>query len=114
MKEIITAAVIASMSVGAIAENGRASYYADKFQGRPTASGEPFDQCSMTGAHKTLELGTWVLVTNLKNNQMVKVKINDRGPFVAGRIIDLSRLAANELGFVRDGHTEVTVEVVEE
>ena len=75
---------------GSLAEEGLASWYGGKFQGRRTASGEIFDTRQLTAAHKSLPFGTRVLVTNLENGQSVTVRINDRGPFVAGRVIDLS------------------------
>ncbi|GEP95167.1 septal ring lytic transglycosylase RlpA family protein [Chitinophaga cymbidii] len=92
-----------------ITESGKASYYADKFQGRRTASGEIFRQRRMTAAHKTLPFGTKVRVTNLSNGRSIKVRINDRGPFVAGRIIDLSKKAARKLGMLNDGVVNVKV-----
>ncbi len=88
-------------------ERGRASYYAKSFQGRKTANGETFRQGRRTAAHKTLPFGTKVRVTNLKNGKTVKVRINDRGPFVSGRVIDLSRKAARRRGMVNDGVAEV-------
>jgi rare lipoprotein A len=90
-------------------ETGKASYYADKFQGRTTANGETFRQRKRTAAHKTLPFGTKVKVRNLTNNKTVKVRINDRGPFVAGRIIDLSKKAARKLSMVNAGVTEVEI-----
>lgn len=93
-------------------EKGEASYYADKFHGRPTASGEKYNKKAFTAAHKTLPFGTKVRVTNLKNNKSVDVIINDRGPFKAGRIIDLSRAAAEKIGLINDGVAKVTVEVL--
>jgi rare lipoprotein A len=75
-----------------------------------TANGETFDDSRLTAAHRTLRFGTRVRVTNLSNLKSVVVKINDRGPFVAGRIIDLSRRAANALGFVQKGVTRVRVQ----
>ncbi|GAB3016608.1 septal ring lytic transglycosylase RlpA family protein [Niabella terrae] len=92
-----------------ITQSGKASYYADMFQGRKTASGEVFRQGKRTAAHKTLPFGTKVKVTNLANGKKVKVVINDRGPFVEGRIIDLSRKAARKLDMLRAGVTEVTI-----
>ena len=89
---------------------GRASYYHDFFDGRKTASGETFSSQMLTAAHRTLEFGTRVRVTNLSNLKSVVVTINDRGPYVSGRIIDLSRRAASVLGFVRNGVTRVRVE----
>jgi rare lipoprotein A len=92
-----------------ISEQGKASFYADSFQGRPTASGEIFKQNKKTAAHKTLPFGTKVKVTNLKNGKTVKVTINDRGPFVSGRIIDLSEKAAGKIGMKKDGVVEVRI-----
>jgi rare lipoprotein A len=87
-----------------------ASYYADKFQHRPTASGEAYDRDRLTAAHRTLPFGTRVRVTNLENGHSVVVRINDRGPFQRGRVIDVSYRAARKLGFVRAGLTRVRVE----
>ncbi len=91
---------------------GIASYYADKFEGRKTANGEIFRQSKFTAAHKTLPFGTMVKVTRLDNGKSIIVKINDRGPFVAGRIIDLSAAAAQKLGIIQDGLAEVEIEVL--
>jgi len=90
-------------------EEGIASYYADRFEGRPTASGEIFHQDSLTAAHKTLPFGTRVLVRNKANGKELWVRINDRGPFVEGRIIDLSRRGAEELDFIQAGLAEVII-----
>lgn len=92
-----------------IIETGKASFYADKFKGRPTASGQIFRQHKRTAAHKTLPFGTRVTVINLKNGKRVKVRINDRGPFVAGRIIDLSRKAARKIDLVQAGVAPVEI-----
>lgn len=92
-----------------VTEAGKASYYADKFQGRKTANGETFRQRKMTAAHRTLPFGTKVKVTNLDNGRTTKVRINDRGPFVAGRIIDLSHKAANRLNMTRAGVANVKI-----
>jgi rare lipoprotein A len=86
-----------------IKETGKASYYAGQFIGRKTASGETFRKHKRTAASKTLPFGTIVRVKNLKNGKTVKVKINDRGPFVAGRIIDLSWKAAKKIDMLQDG-----------
>ena len=93
-------------------EVGKASYYADRFEGRRTASGAIYQHSNMTAAHRTLPFGTVVKVMNLKNKRDVIVTINDRGPFVRGRIIDLSRSAAQALGFVKEGIAEVSVVVI--
>ena len=89
---------------------GEASYYASRFQGRPTASGERFDNNQLTAAHRTLPFGTKVRVTNLSNGRSVVVKVNDRGPYARGRIIDLSQAAARRIDLVRAGVARVRVE----
>ena len=89
---------------------GQASWYGPGFHGKKTASGEIFDQGRLTAAHKTLPLGTIAKVTNLENGNSVEVEINDRGPYVGDRVIDLSRAAANALGFVESGLTLVRIE----
>ena len=95
---------------------GLASYYGPGFHGNETASGETFDQRAMTAAHRTLPLGTVVRVTNLENGRTVVVRINDRGPygrnFRKGTIIDLSRGAAQQLRFIKNGLVRVRVEVL--
>ena len=102
--------VIASYSQ---TQTGKASFYADKFDGGPTASGEKYRHSKKTGAHKTLPFGTKVRVTNLENNKTVDVVINDRGPYVDGRIIDLSKSAAEELDFINKGIADVKLEVID-
>ncbi len=92
---------------------GRASFYHDKFNGRQTASGIPFSNDSMFCAHKTLPFGTYLEVTNLRNNRFVIVRVVDRGPFVKGRIIDLSKKAAQQLGFLNSGTTKVRIAVTD-
>ena len=92
---------------------GMASYYGTKFEGNATASGEIYNPDEYTAAHRTLNFGTKVKVTNLKNNKIVIVVINDRGPYADGRIIDLSRAAAEKLDMIRDGVTDVEVEVID-
>lgn len=91
---------------------GSASYYADMFEGRTTASGVPFRQAEMWAAHRTLPFGTRLRVTNLKNGTEVEVEVVDRGPYAHGRVLDLSKAAARKLDFVRAGHTQVKIEVV--
>lgn len=93
-------------------EEGIASFYSDRFQGSPTASGELFDQQALTAAHPSLPLGTKVLVKRADTGQEVEVLINDRGPFIEGRIIDLSKRAARELGMLRRGLAPVLVTVL--
>jgi rare lipoprotein A len=90
-------------------EKGVASWYGPGFNGKRTANGEIYDQYSMTAAHQFAPLGTWAVVTNLENGKQAKVRINDRGPFVAGRVIDLSYAAAQKIGMVRNGTAPVEV-----
>ena len=92
---------------------GVASFYHCSLHGRRTASGERYDRSALTAAHRDMPFGTVVRVTNLENGRSLILRINDRGPFVRGRIIDVSRHAAQRLGFERDGITKVSVEVVE-
>lgn len=94
-------------------QSGKASFYADKFEGRPTASGEKYKHSKLTAAHKTLPFGTKVKVTNQTNKKTVEVVINDRGPYVDGRIIDLSKSAAEKLDFITQGLADVTIEVID-
>ncbi len=91
-------------------ETGVASWYGPKFHGKKTASGERYNQNAMTAAHKTLPFGTRLRVTNLDNNKNVTVVVNDRGPFVDGRIIDLSRAAANKLDMMHSGTARVKLQ----
>lgn len=93
-------------------ETGYASWYGGKFQGRQTANGETFDTNKLTAAHKTLPFDTIVEVTNLENGKSVQVRVNDRGPFVDGRIIDLSRAAAVEIGMMGAGIAPVKVHTI--
>lgn len=93
-------------------ETGIASYYASKFHGRSTASGEIYDETALTAAHRTLPFGTIARVTNLENGNQVEVRINDRGPFQDGRIVDVSRQAAEVLGMLRAGLVRVRLEVL--
>lgn len=92
---------------------GVASFYGAELHGRRTASGERFDMHALTAAHRTLPFGTLVLVTNPANGRSVTVRINDRGPFHGGRVIDLSRAAASEIGLVARGHGRVELALVE-
>jgi rare lipoprotein A len=91
---------------------GTASWYGGKFHGRRTANGETYNQHALTAAHRYLPFGTEVVVTNQNNGRSVVVRINDRGPFSGGRIIDLSHQAANQIGMVNAGTARVTVEVI--
>lgn len=90
---------------------GSASYYHDSLAGRKTANGERYNPRAMTAAHRTLPFGTRLKVTNLANGRSVFVTVNDRGPYAKGRILDLSRAAAEKLGFIKQGHTRVRIEV---
>ncbi|NVK29703.1 MAG: septal ring lytic transglycosylase RlpA family protein [Gammaproteobacteria bacterium] len=91
---------------------GGASYYAEYFHGRLTANGERFDMNAMTAAHKTLPFGTWVRVRRTDTGKSVIVRINDRGPFIKGRIIDLSKEAGRRLGLMKIGVAKVEVDVL--
>jgi rare lipoprotein A len=93
-------------------QEGVASWYGKKFHGRRTASGERYDMHELTAAHRTLPFGTRVRVTNLDNGRKVVVRINDRGPFIKGRVIDLSYAAARQVGMVNAGVARVRLEVV--
>lgn len=94
-------------------ESGKASYYANSPQSKKTASGELYKQELKTGAHKVLPLGSLVKVTNVDTGKAVTVKINDRGPYVKGRIIDLSKSAFSEIGSISSGVVDVQIEVIE-
>ena len=116
MKSLIfsTTLLFVTLSCGfAQTQTGKASFYADKFEGSPTASGEKYRHNKLTAAHKSLPFGTKVKVTNLANNQTVEVVINDRGPYVDGRVIDLSKSAAEKLGFINMGLADVQVDVLD-
>jgi rare lipoprotein A len=97
---------------GAFEQTGEASWYGRQHHGKPTASGETYDMHKLTAAHRTLPLGTRVLVTNLENGRTVEVRINDRGPFAPGRVLDLSYAAARHLGAVGDGVISVGLTVL--
>lgn len=98
----------------AFEQTGRASWYGPGFHGKKTASGERFDQNDLTAAHRTLPLGSEVTVKNPENGREVDVEINDRGPYVKGRVIDLSSKAADKLGIKDDGTARVKIEATEE
>lgn len=102
-----------SVAAGRTLGRGIASYYADKFNGRRTASGETFSNRAMTAAHRTLPFGTKLRVTNPSNGRSVVVRVNDRGPFTAGRSLDLSRAAAEQVGIVQRGHGTVELAVLD-
>lgn len=113
LKTFAVAALVSVASLGvvtpALAQCGGASWYGPGFHGKKTASGQAFNQNAMTAAHKSLPFGTKVRVTDQRTGRAVVVTINDRGPFVRGRMIDLSKAAATELGFRDRGHTNVCI-----
>jgi rare lipoprotein A len=112
--KLLTPIIIAFISLPAFClQEGYASWYGGKFNGRLTSSGEIFDTNVRTAAHRTLPFGSIVKVVNLENGKSTVVRINDRGPFVEGRIIDLSRAAAEELGMVSQGVAKVSVQVLD-
>jgi rare lipoprotein A len=104
--------LLVSTAASAFEQEGLASWYGGKFQGRQTASGEIFDTNEFTAAHKSLPFGTIVKVTSLENGKSTVVRVNDRGPFVPGRIIDLSRAAAAAIGLAGKGVARVRIEVL--
>lgn len=104
---VIVCLVFASSCGKFITENGKASYYGNEFNGRKTASGSVYNKNKLTAAHKTLPFGTVVTVKNTANGKTVKVTITDRGPFVKGRIIDLSEKAASDIDMVNQGVAQV-------
>ncbi len=116
---ILASGLLAGSSLPAFAESahggseGIASFYGRPEHGGPTASGERFNMHAMTAAHRTAPLGSRLKVTNLRNGRSIVVRINDRGPFVRGRIIDLSHAAAAELDFIGSGLTRVHVETAD-
>ncbi len=93
-------------------EDGIASWYGHPYHGRKTANGETYDMDELTAAHKTLPFGVWVEVRNKRNAERVTVRINDRGPFIDGRIIDLSRAAARKIDLIRPGTAPVRIKVI--
>ena len=93
-------------------QTGIGSWYGRRFHGSPTSSGEPYDMYAMTAAHPTLPIPSYARVTNLANGRSVVVRINDRGPFHAGRAIDLSYAAASKLGYLTQGSAEVQIEQI--
>ncbi|MGD9731920.1 MAG: septal ring lytic transglycosylase RlpA family protein [Desulfamplus sp.] len=97
------------LSAKGFVQQGIASWYGEQFHGRKTANGETYNMYGVSAAHKTLPLGTWVRVYNLENNKTLELRINDRGPFVTGRIIDLSYKAAQILGVAKPGTAKVKV-----
>lgn len=105
--------ILVSCQVLAQTQSGKASFYADKFEGSLTASGEKYRHNRLTAAHKTLPLGTRVRVTNVANSKTVEVTINDRGPWVDNRVIDLSKSAAQKLDFINQGLADVQIEVLD-
>ena len=111
IKQILFSLLVISLlsSCGYTTRKGLASYYADSYEGKTTANGEIYRQGKITAAHKTLPFGTKVEVTNLTNNKSVVVRINDRGPFIRGRIIDLTKAAAREIDMVGAGVAKVKI-----
>ena len=105
---------VGSVSTAGAYQLGVASYYGKTFHGRKTANGETFNMYKLTAAHRVLPLGTMARVTNLTNGRWVEVKVNDRGPFVEGRILDLSFAAALELEMVKAGTAKVMIELVKD
>ena len=113
---IVAVALAVCVGISEIAaaktESGKASWYGSDLQGRKTASGERFNMNTYSAAHRTHAFGTKLCVKNLRNGRGVTVRVNDRGPFVRGRVVDVSRKAAQSLGMIRSGTASVRVSVV--
>jgi len=109
---LLAADVFASAALSVYKSSAVASYYADKYHGRKTSNGEVFNMYDLTAAHKSLPFNTKVKVTNLSNGKSVVVRINDRGPFVKGREIDLSKAAAVKIGMIKSGTAKVSLEII--
>ncbi|MFL6861739.1 MAG: septal ring lytic transglycosylase RlpA family protein [Allosphingosinicella sp.] len=109
----VTFPEVAAPSYEAVGQ-GEASYYGPGFAGNRTASGERFNPAALTCAHRSLPLGTMLRVTNVSNGRSVTVRVNDRGPFAPGRVLDMSLAAARDLGMIRSGKAMVRLEVVHE
>ncbi len=125
MKRLLGACALLSLLAGCASQSGTvdphgydqtgvASYYGSRHHGKRTASGERFDQHSLTAAHRQLPFGTRVKITNLGNNDSVVVRINDRGPYTRGRLIDVSQAAAKQLGMLRSGTARVRVQALDD
>lgn len=125
MKRLLGACALLSLLAGCASQSGTvdphgydqtgvASYYGARHHGKRTASGERFDQHGLTAAHRQLPFGTRVKITNLGNNDSVVVRINDRGPYSRGRLIDVSRAAAEQLGMLRSGTARVRVQALDD
>jgi len=111
-KKRSAASAVAKSLVGKVVQRGKVSWYGRRFAGRKTASGERYDPGALTMAHRSLPLGSVVDVTNNANGRHLRVRVNDRGPYCAGRVADLSRAASQRLGFKDKGVTEATIRVV--
>ena len=109
MAGLIAAAAMFAGATSASAQCGHASWYGPGFHGRKTANGERFNMGAMTAAHKTLPFGTRLKVTNKRSGKSVVVRINDRGPFIRGRMLDLSKAAASQIGLIKTGSGSVCV-----
>jgi len=110
ISSLFVIAMMTACSSKVTTQTGKASFYASSFNGKKTASGDKFRSSKKTAAHNTIPFGTKVKVTNLSNGKSVKVKINDRGPHVSGRIIDLSRKAAKKIDMIDKGVANVKIE----
>jgi len=110
---VLFVTAIQAQGLDAFQQEGIASWYGREFEGRPTASGEIFDSSQLTAAHPNLPFGTVIIVTNLHNNKSVTVRVNDRGPFVPARIIDVSRAAAEQIDMIVTGTAPVKIETTD-
>lgn len=110
---VLSAATLSSFAQKAREEYGKCGYYADSFQGRPTSNGEKYDKNALTCSHKSLPFGTRLRVTRLDNKKSVVVRVNDRGPYIEGYVVDVSGEAAKELDLLKAGTARVKVEILE-
>lgn len=111
---VATSGLLSAFTTGTAKEEyGKAGYYADSLQGRKTASGEAYNKNDLTCAHKSLPFGTMVRITRIDNKKSVVVRVNDRGPYIDGYVVDVSRKAAEQIGLIKDGVTRVKLEVVQ-
>lgn len=112
LQVLVLVCMASSVAIASPPETGLASYYSDNFHGKKTASGEKYDKNQLTAAHKTLPFGTMVKVTRLDNNKSVVVRINDRGPYIKGRVIEVSKKAADAIDLTKVGAAKVKIEVI--
>lgn len=112
LQVLVLVVMASSVAIASPPETGLASFYSDSFHGKKTASGEKYDKNQLTAAHKTLPFGTMIKITRLDNNKSVVVRINDRGPYIKGRVIEVSKKAADAIDLTKAGVAKVKIEVI--